>query len=168
MLALLDRDTQPISQAPSFEAPGGQWPAPWSRWIKWGAGTMTASPDAARTGQQGVLCRNVKRGGPHQTLTVRPGRYAAVASVRVPARSRSPVRMTLSLTPLDEQGRNRAALAATSLVRPGDWQRLVVAGAITVSKEQGDAVKVRLIAYIDGQEAVDELHIDDLAMYRIE
>ena len=170
MLALLDKSSAPVSANPSFESADGKWPKEWSPWVKWGAGSMAVSPKAARTGRLGVLCRGMKRGGPHQNVAVSPGRYAAVASVRVPEGGKASARVTLSLTPLDEKGKNLTSLSTTVVVQAGPWRRLAVAGTIPAEIAGKAASKARLIAFIDGQEhqVVEELHIDDLAMYRIE
>lgn len=65
MLLVAAEDARPISKNPSFEHPEGRWPESWSRWIKWGIGTKEASPAAAHSGEQGILCKGMKRGGPH-------------------------------------------------------------------------------------------------------
>jgi hypothetical protein len=106
MLVLLEDSSEPVSQNPSFESPEGQWPTEWSRWIKWGIGSKQISEQAARTGRLGVVCRGMKRGGPHQTVEVTPGRYAAVAFVRIPHAPKGNATVTLSFTLLGPSGEN--------------------------------------------------------------
>ena len=168
-LLLSDKATQPISTNPSFEDPAGKWPKAWGNWVKWDIGTKTVSPAAARTGKQGVLCKGMKRGGPHQAVEVTPGRYAAIAYVRVPRAPKGKATLTLNLTPLGEKGQNLASGLSTSVrAQAGDWRRLAVAGRVPASIG-GEAVKrVRLIVIVDGFEPGEEVHIDDLALYRIE
>jgi len=169
MLVVADASAQPISKNPSMEAPEGRWPQEWSRWVKWGVGTKDVSPDAAHTGEQGVVCKGVKRGGPHQRVEITPGRYAATAFVRVPQAPKGTATITLDMTPLDEDGHNLPGAISTTM-RAGacDWTRLAVAGEIP-AKTGGKAAKaVRLIVIVDGFEPDEEVHLDDVAMYRIE
>ncbi len=168
MLLLTDRTSQPVSKNPSFEDPEGKWPAQWSRWVKWGAGTKTASPKAARTGTLGVLCQGLKRGGPHQTVEVTPGRYAAVAYVRIPQAPEGDATIELSITPLDENGQNLPAISSTIRAAACDWTRIATAGEIPATIDGRKVAKVRLIVIVDGFEADEEVHLDDVAMFRID
>ncbi len=169
MLALADKTTKPVSANPSFASADGKWPREWSPWVKWGIGTKVVSPAAARTGKQGVLCTGMKRGGPHQRVDVTPGRYAATAHVRVPKAPKGSATITLNLTPLGEDGKNLSRGPSTSVqATAGDWRRLFVAGKIPTAIA-GKAVKsLRLIVIVDGFEPGEEVHIDDVAVFRIE
>ena len=167
MLQMVDGKSSPVSQNPSFEDPQGRWPKAWSPWIKWGIGKKTASPKAARTGALGVLCTGMKRGGPHQTVAVTPGRYAAVAFVRVPQDPKGSATVSVQMTPLGEKGQNLPTLAGTVRAKAGDWRAIAIAGEIP-AKVKGESVsKVRLIVLIDGFEPGEEVHIDDCMMLKL-
>lgn len=168
MLLMLDDESPSLSRNPSFESPDGKWPTIWSPWVKWGIGSMTVSPQAAHTGKTGVLCKGMKRGGPNQTITVSPGRYAAIAMARVPQEPKGNATITLNMTPLDEQNVNLPAISTTTRAKAGDWTRLAVAGEIP-KEIGGKTVKaVRLIVIVDGFEPDEEVHLDDLVVFRIE
>jgi len=168
MLVMLDKTSQPVSKNPSFEDAGGKWPADWSRWIKWGTGSMDVAPQAACSGKLGVLCRGVKRGGPLQSVQVPPGRYAAVAMVRMPKPPKGDVTLTLSLTPLDAKGANLPGPSTTIHARAGDWMRLATGDSIPAAIDGKPVKSVRLILVVDGLQGDEELHVDDMAMFRLD
>ena len=168
-LAMIDGRPKPLSGNPSFEAADGNWPKPWSRWVKWGTGAMSPSPDAARTGNLGILCRGVKRGGPHQVLPVAPGRYGAVAFVRVPHKPAGDATVTLGMTLLDEDGTNLPSdhLSASIRAIAGDWTPIAVAGNVPANVDGKTVTSARLIVIVDGFAPQDEVHIDDVAVFRL-
>jgi len=165
-LTVADGKAKPVSSNPSFESAAGRWAKGWSRWIKWGVGTMDVSAAAARTGKLGVACRGVKRGGPHQTFEIKPGYYAAVAYFRVPKAIRSNGTVTLNMTPLDENGKNLPEIAHSVRVTAGPWTRVAVAGEIPAELRGKLVRRVRLIVVVDGFEPGEEIYLDDVAMYR--
>lgn len=167
LLQLADAELAAISANPSFESEGGRMPAEWSVWIKDGIGTRTMAAEAARSGSQGLLCRGIRRGGPLQTIEIEPGHFAALAHVRAPASVAAGATATLSLTPLDEQGRNLPSLSTTIGLVEGDWIRLAVAGPIPAQLGGRSVAKVRLIVILDGLEPDDVVHIDEVRMVRI-
>jgi len=169
MLKLADKDARPISKNPSFENAAGRWPSGWASWVKWGVGTETASPKAARTGKLGILCKGVKRGGPHQSLPVTPGRYAAVAFVRVPKATRGAATVTLTLTFLDGKGQNLpGGLSNEVRVAPGNWRQIAIAGATPAPNAGRTPRSARLLVIVNGFDPSEEVHIDDVALYRID
>jgi hypothetical protein len=167
MLVLLDADSQPVSKNPSLESPDGRWPAEWSRWITAGAGTIEASPAAAHAGKQGAVCRGVQRGGPHQSLAIAPGRYAAVALLRVPHEPKGNTTITLAMTPLDEQGHNLPGIETAVRPKAGDWTRIAAAGQIPAEIGKKRVKSVRLIVVLDGFQPNEEVDLDEMAMYRL-
>ncbi len=168
MLQLLDKTAKPCSKNPSFEDPKGRWPADWSPWVKWSTGRLTASPAAARTGKQGVLSKGMKRGGPNQLVAITPGRYAAVAFVRVPQAPKGSATISLNITLRDEKGTNLTTIGTTTAASACDWTRMAVAGSVP-KEVRGKAVKnAMLIIVVDGFGADEEVHIDDVSMFRIE
>ncbi len=169
MLVLAEGSAKPVSKNPSFEDPEGRWPREWSPWVKWGVGTKGVAPEAAYDGKQGVVCTGIKRGGPHQRVEITPGRYAATAQVRVPQAPEGSATITLDVTPLDEAGQNLpGALATTMRATVCDWTRLAVAGPIPAEIDGKRVAAVRLIVIVDGFEPGEEVHLDDVAMFRIE
>ena len=168
MLTVLDNSRPSLSRNPSFEDPNGKWPSAWSPWVKWGIGSMSVAPTAAQSGEMGVLCKGMKRGGPNQTVEISPGLYAAVAQYRVPEETKGNATITVSMTPLDEKGVNLPAISTTVSARACDWRRVAAAGEIP-AEINGKPVKVvRLIVIVHGFEPGEEVHLDDLAMFRIE
>ncbi len=132
-------------------------------------GTEEVSPDAAHTGRQGVVCKGMKRGGPNQAVEITPGRYAAVAFVRVPQAPKGSATITLDMTPLDENGQNLpGAISTTMRAAACDWTRLAVAGDLPAQIGGKPAKSVRLIVIVDGFAPDEEVHLDDVAMFRIE
>ncbi|MDY0167455.1 MAG: DUF4838 domain-containing protein [Thermoguttaceae bacterium] len=167
LLRLADEDLAPISTNPSFESEDGARPAEWSIWLRDGVGAITSAPEAARTGGQGLLCRGIRRGGPHQTLDVEPGHFAGVAHIRVPAPVAAGATATLSLTPLDDQGRNLPSLSTTVDLTESGWTQLAVAGPIPAELSGRAVRKVRLIVIFDSLEPDDVVYLDDVKMVRI-
>ena len=169
MLMLIEKEDKPFSLSPSFEHPEGKWPSSWSPWVKWGIGSMTQSPAAARTGTQGVLCKGMKRGGPNQTVPVTPGRYAAVAFVRVPRQPKGDATITLGMTLRNEKGQNLPN-SPTTVIRAAacDWTPVATAGDVPAKVGKDEVKKVLLIVIVNGFEPDEEVHLDDVAMFRLE
>ncbi len=167
MLKLASGNVKPVSQCPSFEDAQGRWPAVWSRWVR-DVGTIRADTAAAADGRQGVVCRGVRRGGPHQQVAVTPGRYAAMVQMRVPKAYRGNVTVTLVMTPLDEKGKNLADLSTCIHAAPCDWTRLVVADQLPAEIRKQKVTRVRLIVFVDGLAPDEEVQFDNLALYRLE
>jgi hypothetical protein len=168
MLAVIDPAATPISQNSSFEELKGRWPVAWRPWINDRAGSLTAVAEAAHRGRIGILCKGIKRGGPYQDLPAAPGRYAATALIRVPRPPHDKATITLSVTPIDEKGKNLGSLATTVRATRCDWTRIAVAGTVPLEGGQADRVrKLRLVVIVDGFQPGDEVHVDDVALYRI-
>ncbi len=168
MLMMLDKPSDSLSKSPSFENPNRKWPAAWSPWVKWGIGSMSVSPEAAHSGDVGVLCKGMKRGGPNQTLQVSPGRYAAVAMVRVPKQPKGGATITVNMTPLDEKNANLSGISTTVRAKAGDWTRVAAAGEIPAEIDGKPVKSVRLIVIVDGFEPDEEVHLDDLIMFQLD
>ena len=168
MLALATNTAEPISKAPTFESADGKWPSEWSPWVKWGIGSMKVSPKAAHSGEQGVLFTGVKRGGPNQAVTVSPGRYASVAYVRVPKQPAGGATITLSMTPVDENNHNLTAISTTMKAQACDWSRIAAAGELPEVIDGKKVKSVRMIIVIDGFEPGEEVHVDDMGMFKIQ
>lgn len=168
MLAAIKAPLGSLGKNPSFETADDKWPAEWSRWIKDGVGSMAISRDAAHSGDWGVLCRGVKRGGPLQTVDFVPGRYTASAAIRVPQAPQGNATITLSITPLDEQRANLPALSTIIPARSGDWRRVAIAGEIPAMLNNKAVQSLRLIVILDGFGPDEEVHLDDLVLTRLD
>lgn len=167
LLQLAAGGLAPVSQCASFEDPQGRWPSAWSRWVR-DVGTIQVDPKAAASGLQGVVCRGVQRGGPHQTVAVEPGRYAAVVQIRVPRACRGNVTITLAMTPLDTAGKNLSDVSTVVRAEPCDWTRLVLADQLPAQIRGQKVTKVRLIVFVDGLAPDEQVEFDDLALYRLD
>ncbi len=168
MLAVLDPHTAPVSANPSFEELQGRWPAAWRPWINDRTGTLTAVPEAARSGKIGICAKGIKRGGPYQDFEAVAGRYAATALIRVPRTARTRATITLSVSPLDEKGHSLTPLSTTIRADQCDWTRLAVAGDVPPERSKKTPVKrLRLCVILDSLGTDEEVHVDDVAVYRI-
>ena len=58
--------------------------------------------------------------------------------------------------------------STTIHARAGDWIRLAAGGAIPAAVDGKPVKSVRLILIVDGLQADEELHVDDLAMFRLD
>lgn len=168
MLRLTDAVGESLATNPSFERPGNGWAEGWSRWVKWGVGSMRIDPAAARSGKVGVVCDGMKRGGPLQTLAIEPGRYGAVASVRVPQKPTGKLTIELGLTLMDEDGKHLGRVFSRAPVLPGQWVRQALADTIPESIDGHKVAKVMLIVIVDGLEEGETVHLDDMALFRLE
>ena len=170
MLVMIEKEREPFSRNPSCEHPEDKWPTYWNPWVKWGIGSMEHSPEAAHTGRQGILCKGMKRGGPHQSLPITPGRYGAVAFVRVPQEPKGGATITLSMTLRSKAGQNLRAVTPSTQIRAGkcDWMPIAVAGDVPARAGKDEVTTVLLIVVVDGFEPGEEVHIDDVTMFRLE
>lgn len=168
MLAMIDPKTAPVSQNASFEQIQGRWPAAWRSWINDRTGTMTAVREAAHTGENGILCRGIKRGGPYQDFEASAAPYAATAWIRVPKTPSAGATITLSVTPIDGKGQNLSTLSSSIRATQCGWTRLAIAGEVPPDSSKAAAVKkIRLVVIVDGFGPNEEVHVDDVALYRI-
>ncbi len=174
LLALADGTIELVSANPSFEEGSGEQALDWSYWRKPDEGPdkplgrMLRSRDAAHTGEYGLLCDAMLRGGPVQTLaTPGPGRYVAAAWVSAPTGQTSAGTVELTLTPLDEKGRNLPGYSSGP-VQPqaGRWTLLTVGVNLPESIGGSKVVRVRLIPIVDGFQDGGHVIIDDVGLKR--
>lgn len=100
-------------------------------------------------------------------MQITPGRYAATAFIRVPQAPKGNATVSLQMTPLDDEGKNLPSISTTMRATACDWTRLTVAGAIPAQPGGQPPKRVRLIVIVDGFQPDEEVHIDDVAMFRI-
>jgi hypothetical protein len=176
LLALADGKTQLVSSNPSFEEGNDGQAAGWSYWRKPDVppekplGRMLRSRDVTHSGEHSLLCDAMLRGGPVQTLAApKPGRYVAIAWIHAPAGQTSPGTVELTVTPLDEQGRNLPGYSSGHVqAHPGRWT-LVTLGMEIPEKIGGSrVVRVRLVPIVDGFQAGGQVSFDDVGLHRIE
>ena len=158
-----------VAKNPSFEAGRGANADGWGRWVKNGVGAMPRAAEAARTGQAGIRCTGVARGGPHQTVAVAPGRYAAVAFVRCPKALADGATVSVGVIPRDAADKNLGTGFRTEVRPPaGAWHALAVAGDVPAEVAGTKVAGVLLIVTVDGLAAGDMVDIDDVRLYRLD
>ncbi len=87
---------------------------------------------------------------------------------RVPKEPQGNATITLSMTPVDEKNANLPAISTTVRAKAGDWTRVAAAGEIPAEISGKPVKSVRLIVIVDGFEPDEEVHLDDLTMFKIE
>ncbi|NLF70028.1 MAG: DUF4838 domain-containing protein [Candidatus Anammoximicrobium sp.] len=176
LLAWADGETQRVSGNPSFEEGRDGQAAGWSYWRKPDVppekpvGRMVRSREVAHSGDYSLLCDAMLRGGPVQTLAAaQPGRYVAIAWIHAPAGQTSPGTVELSVTPLDEQGRNLPGFSSGRIQPPsGRWTLVTLGLEIPEKIEASRVVRVRLVPIVDGFQEGGQVFLDDVGLHRIE
>ncbi len=167
MLRLIDATGQSLAVNPSFEERQGNWVEGWSRWVKWGVGSISVDAKAAQAGKLGVLCDGVKRGGPLQRLPIEAGRYGAVTAVRVPEKPKENLTVELGLTLMNEDGKHLKRFSTQGPILPGKWVRLALAGNVPEAVDGEPVDRAMLIVIVDGLTEGEALHIDNVALFRL-
>lgn len=110
------------------------------------------------------------RGGPVQTLAAPgPGRCVAIAWVHAPAGQSSSGTVELTLTPLDEQGRNLPGYSSGPIQPQAGCWTLVALGVSLPEVVGGSKVaRVRLIPIVDGFQSGGQVAFDDVGLHRME
>ena len=102
------------------------------------------------------------------TLPATPGCYAAVLLARVPKPPEGNATITVTINPLDDKGANLPAISTAVRAQAGGWRRIAAAGDIP-SEIRGKPVKsVRVIVVVDGFKPDEEVHLDDLALFKLD
>jgi hypothetical protein len=176
LLALADRSLKLISSNPSFEEGSGEGANGWSFWRKPDVppdkplGRMLRTRDFAHDGGHSLLCDAMLRGGPVQGITAPgPGRYVAVAWVYAPARQTSPGTVELTLTPLDEHGRNLPGYSSGTAPPPtGRWSLVTLIATVPETVAGSKVVRLRLVPIVDGFQTGGRVYLDDVGLYRLD
>ncbi len=100
-------------------------------------------------------------------MDVTPGRYAAVGFVRVPRAPKGNATISLNITLRDEKGENLSTLSTTVPAATCDWTRIAVAGNVPARVKNKLVKNALLLVLVDGFQPDEEVHIDDVAMFRI-
>ncbi|NOY80116.1 MAG: DUF4838 domain-containing protein [Kiritimatiellaeota bacterium] len=168
MLELAEGKLKPLTGNPSFEEGTGPAAASWSWWVKWGVGRMLRSDAVAHTGRYSVLCDGMKRGGPVQSLPIRPGRYALTCFVFLPSGQDSTGTAELSLTPRDAKGRNLPAFSTRIRPAPGRWTAMAVVADLPATLTGKRIATVLPILIVNGFKPGEKLYFDDLVLARLD
>ncbi len=167
MLAVAEGTGENLVPNPSFEEGDGAQPDHWSFWVKYGVGSMKKTNEIAHTGRASILCDGMARGGPHQTVPFKPGRYAAVCFVYTPDGQESNGTATMSITPRDAEHGNLPATSATITPAPGRWQAVATAGEIPAQLGSKDVAELMIIVTVNGFEPDEKIYIDDVTLFRL-
>lgn len=150
-----------LAANPSFEEDSG-----WSFWVKF-EGRMVYSDEVAHSGRRSVLCEGVQRGGPHQSVRLQPGRYAAVCFVYVPAEQTSSGTVELAITPRDAANSNLPGLSTKVVPQPGRWMAVATGGDIRAQINGKDVAGGLFLPIVDGFKPGEKVFIDDIALFRL-
>ena len=163
LLSVADENNR-VSQNPSFEGSLN----PWKLWVKWDIGNIQLVTSESHAGTNAVLCEGIKRGGPHQTIKVTPGTYAAVGYVKVPTGQKASGTVEVQIVLLDADGKNLKTYYSKQ-INPLDniWAATGTTFDLLDSYGGKDVRKVRLIMLVNGFQENEKVLIDDLALYRV-
>ncbi len=156
----------PVSKNPGFEDGDGETAKGWSYWVKF-AGRLRRTKDVKHDGQWSVVAEDFRRGGPHQSVPVTPGRYLGTCYARVPEGQASDGTVALSIVMRGKDERNLEG--ATALVRPvpGKWTFSAVQLDVT-ARSRGTAVThVLFCPIVDGFRQGEHVYLDDCRLYRL-
>ena len=118
VLAIAAGRLEPINADPSFEDTSRGVSPAWSPWVKGGKGKIVPSHEAAHTGKSGLALQGIQRGGPHQSVSAKPGDYAATAYFRgIGDGERATVSLCITLLAAD--GAHLREWAATEPAKAG-------------------------------------------------
>ena len=163
LLSVADENNR-VSHNPSFEGSLN----PWKFWVKWGIGNMQRVTSEGRTGTCAILCEGMKRGGPHQSIELTPGKYTAVGYVKALTGQKASGTAEVQVVLLDANGKN-LKIFSSKQIYPLDniWTAIGITFDLPDSYGGKDVRKVRLMMLINGFKESDKVLIDDLALYRV-
>ncbi len=175
LLRVVDGNTTLVGRNPSFEEGDGDAAAHWSFWRKPDVppdppiGRIVRSRDVALSGEYSLLCDGLLRGGPVQTLDFPgAGKYAAIAWVYVPEGQEIKGHLELSVTPLDEGGRNLPGYATRVDPTPGSWSLVILGVDLPETIGNRTVRQVRIIPIVDGYEDGGLVYWDDVGLHRVD
>ena len=176
VLAIVDGTAELVSGNHSFEEGDGAAATGWSFWRKPDTGeappigTMARSTDVAHDGQYSVLCDAMMRGGPVYTMGFPgPGRYVALAWVYTPADQVSNGTVELSVTPLDQDGRNMSGYSTRTQPEAGAWQLMVVGMDLPAAVGDKQITRLRLVPIVDGfDKDAGKVYFDEVGLHRVQ
>lgn len=140
---------------------------PWNSWVADEHGSMGRSDEQAYSGRYSILCDSMRRGGPHQSIPVTPGRYVALGRVYAPAGQASPGTVTVTGTMRGADNVNMPSPQTAMVPVPGAW--VTVASAVEVPEAVGGkpVTQILLVAIVDGFQNGGRVWIDDFGLYRL-
>ena len=176
VLAIVDGTAELASGNHSFEEGDGAAATGWSFWRKPDTGeappigTMARSTDVAHDGQYSLLCDAMMRGGPVHTMDFPgPGRYVALAWVYTPEDQVSNGTVELSVTPLDQDGRNMSGYSTKMQPEAGEWQLMVVGMDLPAAVGDRQITRLRLVPIVDGfDKDAGKVYFDEVGLHRVQ
>lgn len=169
LLTIADNKATTVSSNTSFETGEGEQAADWYYWIRQDAqggkfqGRMLRAEGISHTGNAGLLCDSIGRGGPVQDLAnIEPGKYYVIAWVYgAPGQKSSGTVQVV----LNSEDNGTQCLISSIEVKPSPGVWTPVVGAGTVPSNVG---KARLVTVVDGlQKNGSKVYIDDMSLCRI-
>ena len=154
----------PISADPSFESEDS---ALWGLWIAGQSGSMRRVAGVSRTGKYSVLCEGVLRGGPHQRVSITPGRYLALGYAFAPVGQSSMGTVTLTATMRGEDDKDLPTPSREVRPVPGTWRPISCEIDVPARVDDKPVTRLLLIAMVNGWKAHEKVYLDDLALYRL-
>jgi len=157
----------PVSKNPGFEQGQGQAAEGWSYWVKW-AGKLRRTRDVKHAGDWSMVAESFQRGGPHQLLPVKPGRYFGLCHAYVPKGQAAGGTVELTITMRDATGKNLDAAKTLVHPPPGRWTLIATQLDVTARSQGKDVTHVLFCPIIDGFKKGQRVYVDDCRLYRLQ
>ncbi len=161
VLQVVDGRAKRLNPNPSFE----DGVAPWGLWVA-STGAVKLTTAAAHTGKSAVLCDGLARGGPHQTVPIRPGRYVSVASFLIPEGQQSTGTVAVAATMRGDDDKNLPSPLTEVTPTPGTWVTIACPLTVPEKVNQVKVTRALLVAIINGFKPGEKVYVDDLALYQ--
>jgi hypothetical protein len=169
MLLLSQKKLAPITEDASFEAiEGGQTGL--CEFTGGGVGSMEVVADNARSGERCIECRGLQDGHLKQKLSIVPGLYGAVASIRGVDGLNDRATVEISIDLEDANGNDLLPLPTiATIVRPRgtEWVTIATMGEVPAEVDGAKIARAVLNIQLKGFEPDERVAIDDFALYRI-
>lgn len=161
-VATAEHEGRRVSDDPSFEKHEA---SPWGLWNAGSAGSLRRAEGIARSGRYSVLCEGVQRGGPHQRVSVQPGRYVALAYAWVPTGQRAEGTVAITATLVAEDDQHFPTHSRETTPVAGVWTP--ISCPIDVPVGRANVTRVLLNPMVNGWGAGESVYFDDVALYRL-
>jgi hypothetical protein len=168
LLKVATGEAEALNANPSFEE-GEGWATGWTGWVKDGIGRHYRTTEVAYSGEASMAFEGMQRGGPHQSLRLEPGEYAATAFVYVPEGQQKMGTVTIQVTPRDASGNNLPGGISTEIIpAQGRWQPVAAAGTIPAEIGGKEVASVLFLPIIDGWAPDGMVYIDDMKLVKLD
>ena len=166
MLISFDPQAEPLNTNWSFEEGEGGRTDGYAYWLQDGVGSLTRSPEAAFSGDFGIIAEGVQYGGPHQSVPFEPGRYCLVAKLFLPEGQEEGGYIDLSLRVTSITGTNLAAAGTARITpTPGVWH--TVATVMDATEPPEGAASIRAGIWARDFPAGKVMYLDDMRLIRL-